>query len=58
MELYQDPEAEAEARAALEVMRAQVDGATDELEPIEGTDNVVAVPMTPITKENVEQFDW
>lgn len=56
VELYQDPYAE--ARAALETARAQMDGTTGELETLEGTDNVVSVPMTPITKENVEEFDW
>lgn len=56
VELYQDPYAE--AAAALEVTRAQLDGTTDQLEPMEGTDNVVAVPMTPITIDNADEFDF
>ncbi|MDO4649461.1 MAG: substrate-binding domain-containing protein [Eubacteriales bacterium] len=56
VELYQDPYAE--ARAALEATRAQLDGTTGELTPLEGTDNVLAVPMTPINKDNVDQFDF
>jgi|GEM_PF-893740 len=55
-ELYQNPDAE--AKAALEVMRAQLDGTTDELTPLEGEENVVAVPMTSITIDNVDEFDF
>lgn len=55
-ELYQDPHAE--AKAALDVMRHQMDGTTDELVPLEGEENVVAVPMTPITIDNVDEFDF
>lgn len=55
-ELYQDPDAE--ARAALEVMRSQMDGTTDELTTLEDEENVVAVPMTPITIDNVDEFDF
>ena len=54
VDLYQDPYAEADA--ALKVIRAMLDGTTDQLEPMEGSDNVVAVPMTPITIENAADF--
>ena len=54
VDLYQDPYAEAEA--ALKTIRAMLDGTTDQLETMEGTDNYVAVPMTPITAENAEDF--
>ena len=54
VDLYQDPYAEAEA--ALKTIRAMLDGTTDQLDIMEGTDNYVAVPMTPITAENAENF--
>jgi ABC-type sugar transport system substrate-binding protein len=54
VDLYQDPYAE--ARAALEVTRAQLDGTTDQLELLDGEYNCVAVAMTPITIENADQF--
>ncbi len=54
VDLYQDPYAE--ARAALEATVAQLNGTTDQLELLEGEYNCVAVPMTPITIENAEQF--
>lgn len=54
VDLYQDPYAE--AAAALEVTRAQLDGTTDELDVMEGEENVVAVPMSPITIDNVDDF--
>lgn len=54
VDLYQDPYAE--AGAALTVIRAMLDGTTDQLVPMEGTDNVIAVPMTPITIENAADF--
>lgn len=54
VDLYQDPYAE--ARAALEVTRAQLDGATDQLELLEGEYNVVSVDMLPITIENADAF--
>ena len=54
VDLYQDPYAE--ARAALEATRAQLDGTTDQLKLLDGEYNCVAVPMTPITKDNADQF--
>lgn len=54
VDLYQDPYAE--ARAALEATVAQLNGTTDQLELLEGEYNCVAVPMTPITIENADQF--
>lgn len=54
VDLYQDPYAE--ARAALEATRAQLDGTTDQLELLDGEYNCVAVAMTPITIENADQF--
>lgn len=54
VELYQDPYAE--AAAALSTIRAMLDGTTDQLELLEGEYNCVAVPMTPITTENVQDF--
>ena len=54
VELYQDPYAE--AAAALQVIRAMLDGTTDQLELMEGEYNCLAVPMTPITTENVQDF--
>lgn len=54
VDLYQDPYAE--ARAALECTRAQLDGTTDKLECIDGEYNCVAVDMVPITKENAKDF--
>lgn len=54
VDLYQDPYAE--AGAALQVIRAMLDGTTDQLETMEGTDNVLAVPMVPITIENAADF--
>ena len=54
VDLYQDPYSE--ATAALKVIRAMLDGTTDQLETMEGTDNVAAVPMTPITIENAADF--
>ena len=54
VDLYQDPYAE--ARGALETIRAMLDGTTDQLELLEDEYNCVAVPMTPITAENADQF--
>ena len=54
VDLYQDPYAE--AGAALQVIRAMLDGTTDQLELLEGEYNCVAVPMTPITAENAKEF--
>lgn len=54
VDLYQDPYAE--AKGALETIRAMLDGTTDQLELLEGEYNCVAVPMTPITAENADQF--
>ena len=54
VDLYQDPYAE--ARGALETVRAQLDGTTDQLELLEGEYNCVAVPMVPITIENAADF--
>lgn len=54
VDLFQDPYAE--AGAALQVIRAMLDGTTDQLELLEGEYNCVAVPMTPITTENVQDF--
>lgn len=56
VELYQDPYAE--ARAALEVTRAQLDGTTDTLDVKADTDNIVAVPMTPVTIDNVDEIEF
>ncbi len=53
VELFQDPKAE--ASAALNTIRHMLDGTTDELELMEGEYNVVAVPMTPVTLENVDE---
>ena len=54
VDLYQDPYAE--ARAALEATKAQLDGTTDQLTLLDGEYNCVAVDMVPITKENADQF--
>lgn len=54
VELFQDPYAE--ARAALETARAMLDGTTDQLTTLEGEYNCVAVPMTPVTLENVDEI--
>ena len=54
VDLYQDPYAE--AGAALDVITAMLNGTTDELEVKEGETNCVAVPMTPITIENADDF--
>lgn len=54
VDLYQDPYAE--AAAALETVRAMLDGKTGELDLLEGEYNCVSVPMTPITAENAADF--
>lgn len=56
VELYQDPYAE--AAAALQTMRHQLDGTTDQLTTMDDTDNIVAVPMQPITADNYQDFDF
>ncbi|MBQ8305095.1 MAG: substrate-binding domain-containing protein [Blautia sp.] len=53
VELFQDPYSE--ASAALNTIRHMLDGTTDELELMDGEYNVVAVPMTPVTAENVDE---
>lgn len=54
VDLYQDPYGEADA--ALRTIRAMLDGTTDQLEKLEGTDNSIAVEMIPITVENAADF--
>lgn len=51
-------DAKLEARCALAVARAQLDGTTDELTTVEGTDNVVDFEAIPVTIENVDEYDY
>jgi ABC-type sugar transport system substrate-binding protein len=53
-DLYQDPWVEAEA--GLKTLRAQIDGTTDQLELLEGSDNFVPVYMTTMTKDNADEY--
>lgn len=54
VDLYQDPYAE--AASALSTLRAMLDGTTDKLTTLEGEYHCCAVPMTPVTIANADQF--